>query len=159
MNDKKPVFDSYLDKKEYLPLWVGSKKLPLCMYLACSVLFLVSAVLFVMQIDFETSSFRSSLWILYLVLCVLSLAGMGFGAYIYFERGGVFVRGTVRIYQDGDVLKIEFSDKDVRSKKVMQVRVKKHVKNHLYLEESKRNYVFLPIEAEKSLLPFVRKED
>lgn len=159
MNNFSLVYDSYLDKKEYLPLWIGSKRLPLGIYAGSFLVFVASAVLFLSQVDFKNASFRSPLWILYTVLCLFSLIAMGFGAYFYHSAGGVFVRGTIRVYQDGDVLKIEFSDKNVRAKKVMQVRLKRHVKNHLYLEESKKNYVFLPLEAEKHLLPFVQEKD
>ena len=134
------VFDGCLNKKEYSKLWLKKRKKYLFTFILLFIFELISAALFTATffIDLKDivtiASFYTTI-VLFIGLVIMFI--------LTFPKGSVPC-GDVKVYKNDSSLYIVWLNHKKSVAKTLKINKKETVDNYLYVEESRRNFVYLP---------------
>ena len=86
-----------------------------------------------------------------MALCLTFSISLGVVWYFAFTTGGNFPRGETSIYQDDAIINIVWEYKNKYYSKTIEIKNKMVINDHLLIEESRKNFAFLPLEVESRI--------
>lgn len=141
MNDL--IFEGNLDSKEYYKLWFNKRKFLFLLYIFLQILNLAFAIIFAISFVLNSNIMLIMRYISITICLMLSIA-LGIVWYFTFTNGGLFPRGETKIFKtSADTIRIEWNYKKKNFVKLLTINKKEILMDHLYLEENRKNFVFL----------------
>lgn len=140
---KEKIFAGNLPNREYWKLWL-KKRLKLVLgFIFLQMLNFCFATLFALTF-IQKDNQNIYLRYVYLSICLLIAIGISITWFFGYTTGGLFPRGLTEVYVDNDKLFISWTYKERTYSKFVIPNKVIVLEDHLYVEESRKNFAFLP---------------
>ena len=143
------IFEGNLKFKEYFKLYFKRIKKPLIIFYISLILYIVFGILVGQSLMPKYRFNKSSIILRYFLLTIAIVCFIIFISSLYYvcTSGGIDPTGNIKVFKTSeDTIRIECIFKRNMCAKILKINHKEIRYNHLYLEESIRDYVFLPKE-------------
>lgn len=138
------VFEGFLDSKEYYKLWFNKRKSLFLLYIFLQIFNLLFAIIFAISFVLNSNAMLIMRYVS-ITICLLLSISLGITWYLTFTTGGIFPRGETKVFKTStDTIRIEWNYKKKNFVKLLTINKKEILMDHLYLEENRKNFVFLP---------------
>lgn len=140
---KTKIFDGDLDSKEYRKLWFWKRKPLFITFVALLAFNTCFAILFAITFASESDNAFNLRMIFLGIYFLISIPIAILGA---FSRtiGGPFARGRTTVEVENGTFFIVWNYNDNNYSKIVQAKKIELLEDHLYIEESQMNFIFLP---------------
>lgn len=140
------IFKGFLDKKEYYKIFFKMRKYVFILYLLIQLFYICTVVCFVASNPNISNGSFALLRMISLIFLVISLIFLFVIGYICITTGGPYPYGNVEVYKRENSLFIKWTYKNNTLSKALRMEKVAIMFEHSYVQESRKNFVFLPKE-------------
>ena len=141
------IFQGFLNSSEYYRLWFSKRRKLFLLYLFILSVHICFSILFGLSFASDNEVILA-MRIPSIVICGIASVSLGISWYFTFTTGGIFPRGDVKVYKENRKLYLIWNYKNRDYSKTVTINKVMVKSDHLFVEESRKNFVFLPKELE-----------